>query len=190
MSRGPVLLIGVAAAAIATVWAVREFAPAGGGASPSSVNDKAVATPAEVTNLPAAAVPTSAAAVASAATEGRFKLVGVLANGSEGVALISVDGHPARAFRVGAAVEDKLVVQQVSGRGVTLGPSGGGAAIALDVSVAPASARPTAPASAAGPEQLSKHPPLPPRPAPAPTKPGEGSAQPVDDGSWRPPSRP
>jgi general secretion pathway protein C len=137
----------------------------------------------------------------------RFKLAGVMAagasaNGHEGVALIAVDGQPARAFRIGETVERDIVVLEVSARGAVLGPRGGGPAVSLEVALAPAPTASMAPAPAAAPdvklqdgsaqseENLrkfgSKHPPLPPQVLPAPQQPANGAVPAVDDGRWRP----
>lgn len=61
-----------------------------------------------------------------AAESSRFRLLGVAAPrvpqaAAEGVALIAVDGKPARAYRVGAVVDGALVVQRVHARGADLG---------------------------------------------------------------------
>jgi general secretion pathway protein C len=64
-----------------------------------------------------------AAPVAAAApsASSRFVLMGVVADTSSGgAALISVDGKPARPFRVGASVDGRLVVQSVTGRKASL----------------------------------------------------------------------
>jgi general secretion pathway protein C len=68
----------------------------------------------------------------------RLTLVGVVSPGGsrharEGLALISVDGKPARTYRVGAAVDGDRVLQSVSLRGATLGPSGGPAQVSLSL---------------------------------------------------------
>lgn len=61
---------------------------------------------------------------APASDSRRFALVGVLAGtASGGAALISVDGKPARPYRVGAAVDERLVLQSVQGRRASLGTS-------------------------------------------------------------------
>ena len=66
-----------------------------------------------------AAAPPQPAAVASLA--GRLVLIGVIANGSRGgAALISIDGNPARPYRVGARVEDALLIQSVAPRRAVL----------------------------------------------------------------------
>ncbi len=82
--------------------------------------------------------PPPEAAQAEALADERFQLVGVVSPPSrqaarEGVALIAVDGKPARAFRVGALVEGNNVLQTVAARGVTLGPRGGPALVALNL---------------------------------------------------------
>lgn len=77
--------------------------------------------------------------------DARFQLVGVVSprgSGSarEGVALIAVDGKPAKAYRVGAAVTGDTVLQAVRQRGATLGPRGGAGAVALELAPLPAPA--------------------------------------------------
>ena len=52
----------------------------------------------------------------------RFQLVGVLnGDASTGVALISVDGKPAKPFRIGKSVAEGLVVQSTQAKRVQLG---------------------------------------------------------------------
>ncbi len=82
----------------------------------------------------AAPVATAAAPVADV----RLTLVGVISprgnqHAREGLALISVDGKPARTYRVGAVVDGDRVLQSVSLRGASLGPSGGAAQVALSL---------------------------------------------------------
>jgi general secretion pathway protein C len=51
----------------------------------------------------------------------RFKLIGVVAErGSGGYALIAVDGQPAKPYRVGASVDDGLVLHSVAPRSAAL----------------------------------------------------------------------
>ena len=75
----------------------------------------------------------AAAVVASVA--GRLSLVGVVANRSRGgAALISIDGKPARPYRVGARVDDALVLQSVGPRRAVLADSlQGPASLTLDL---------------------------------------------------------
>ena len=64
-------------------------------------------------------------AVPIAAT--RLTLVGVVATSRQaGTALISVDGKPARPYRVGAKVEDGLVLYSVGPRRASLAASANG----------------------------------------------------------------
>ena len=60
----------------------------------------------------------------------RFALQGVVAGTpGGGAALISVDGKPARPFRVGSAVEEGLILQSATARQVTFSASQGGPAV-------------------------------------------------------------
>ena len=61
-----------------------------------------------------------AQAGATAGAERRLSLVGVIASPREGVALIAVDGLPARAYRMGAVVDGQWTVRRIDQRGVTL----------------------------------------------------------------------
>lgn len=78
----------------------------------------------------------TAAAAPEPAADARFSLIGVLSPQSaqaarEGVALIAVDGKPAKAFRVGAVVDGQNVLQSVDTRSASLGPRGGASLVAL-----------------------------------------------------------
>ncbi|MBK8073199.1 MAG: general secretion pathway protein C [Ramlibacter sp.] len=66
---------------------------------------------------------TGAAVVAVAPSVARHVLVGVVAGQRGGAALISTDGKPARPYRVGATVEEGLVLKAVSARGAQLAPT-------------------------------------------------------------------
>ena len=61
----------------------------------------------------------------------RLQLVGVAAGESSGggAAVISVDGKPARPYRVGSMIEEGLVLQSVRGRQATLAAQPNGPAI-------------------------------------------------------------
>jgi general secretion pathway protein C len=65
----------------------------------------------------------------------RFVLVGVMDGGpSHGVALISVDGKPAKPYRVGQAVSEGLVVVATGPKKAELGPQlGASATLVLDL---------------------------------------------------------
>ena len=84
---------------------------------------RAPADPAAVARLLGAS-PAAAAAAPVASLASRFALVGVVASRShQGAALIAVDGKPAKPFRVGAAVDDGLVLQSVESRRAVLAAS-------------------------------------------------------------------
>ncbi len=76
----------------------------------------------------------------------RYRLLGVMAAKASsqgmtpGVALISVDGQPARAFVAGARIEDGLILQNVSLRTASIGPAEGSAAVTLELPALPAPA--------------------------------------------------
>jgi len=68
-------------------------------------------------NAPDSAV----AAVATVATPSRMVLMGVVANPKNGgAALISIDGKPAKPYRVGTRVDDNTVLQSVGPRSAVL----------------------------------------------------------------------
>jgi general secretion pathway protein C len=101
------------------------------------------------------------------AADARYKLLGVIASAVSGdardsLALISVDGKPARAFRPGAAVDGALVLLSVNPRGAALGPSGAAATVSLNLTPPPPAATGT-PGQAAAPAAAAA-----PAPAPAP----------------------
>jgi general secretion pathway protein C len=105
--------------------------------------------------------PAAAAAAAEPAADARFQLIGVVvphapSSAREGLALIAVDGKPARAYRIGSAVEGQTVLQAVGLRSATLGPRDGAGVVALSL-IPPAPANtailPTAGAPATAPPQ-------------------------------------
>ena len=190
--------------AVGTAAALYGFMPQGMDASDTA----ATSTPLNMrSDVPGAVTaPESAAAANGAATSApvvdpmaandRFKLVGVMNSGNERVVLITVDGNPARTFRVGDTVYAGIVVRDVSERGATLGPREGGADLALAMSQAPVSTTQVVPqAPLAGnssqPQEAllnysSKHPPLPVQTWSAPPKPVDRTGYPLDDGRWKP----
>lgn len=122
VAAGTFVLWGLAAAS-AVYWGMKlggapgtvPIAPPAPTASP--------ADPAAVARLlgsrPVAA---SAAPVASLAS--RFSLLGVVAEADGGgAALVSVDGKPPKPYRVGAALDEGLVLQSVQARRATIGAS-------------------------------------------------------------------
>ena len=115
----------------------------------------------------------AAMAMAPAAADPRFKLIGVVAprtaaGQGEGLALIALDDKPARAYRVGAVVDGEWVLQAVHSRGASLGPRGQAAQVDLSLPALPPPAT-GVPASVGGlAPALRAMPNLPPRPLPPP----------------------
>lgn len=163
-SRGLAFVIWAAVAASVVFWGLRLFVRAPQAPAHTAAVGADAAVRADLTTLlgaePAAA--STAVAVAAPAADSRFRLLGVVAErgrtgagagagaGSgaasgrpfavQGVALIAVDGKPARAFRLGASVEGDTVLQGVSARGATLGPRGGAPSVTLEIPPLPAAA--------------------------------------------------
>jgi general secretion pathway protein C len=81
---------------------------------------------------------------AAPVSDSRLALLGVVAprgshNQGQALAVISVDGKPARTFRVGSVVEGTRVLQSVNLRGAELGAPGGSPLVSLSLA-APAEA--------------------------------------------------
>lgn len=134
------LLAWAAVAASAIFWGLRVFVQAPAAPPQTRLADPAGAVRGDLTRLLGAdAAPVAAAQPAAAAADPRYTLVGVVsprdaARGRrEGVALIATDGKPARAYRVGAAVDGDQVLQAVSQRGATIGPRDGPPTVALEL---------------------------------------------------------
>ena len=114
-------------AASAVYWGLKLGAQPGGAATAAPAVRAPAADPAAVARLlganPAAAAPTPSMA-------SRFVLVGVAADASHlGAALISVDGKPAKPFRVGSSVDEGLVLKAVEARRAVLAASAQGPAV-------------------------------------------------------------
>lgn len=138
-------VIWAAVAASAVFWLLRLWsssptAPPGTVIVPPSTPPRGDLT--RVFGAPPAAVGPVAALEPALAS--RFKLLGVAApreRGNDGgLALIAVDGKPARGFRVGAVIDGDLVLQSVHARGAALGPSGAAPAVSLELPALPGAA--------------------------------------------------
>ena len=83
------------------------------------------------------AVKGATAAPAEPALPSRFKLLGVAAprqgGDREGLALISLDGKPARGYRVGALIDGDWVLQSVHARGAAVGVAGAAPLVKLEL---------------------------------------------------------
>ena len=80
-------------------------------------------------------------AQSAAADASRFRLLGVAgpvrSDSRNGVALLSVDGAPARAFKVGQMIDGQLTVLAITAHEVRIGPVGGATALTLQAPLMP-----------------------------------------------------
>jgi general secretion pathway protein C len=127
-----------------------------------------------------------AAAPIAPQASSRFRLLGVMAPKvaaaegapAHGLALIAVDGKPARAFPVGAHVDGEWVLQSVSARTASIGPEGGAVVAQLEVPALPGPAMgslPSLPADAVVPAHVLQPAAPPPAPLVAPQRRPPGS---------------
>ena len=133
------LFVWAAVAASALFWALKLVVKAPQAPAQAQVAGSVVAAGTDLSRLLGVDAPVPvAAATPEPGADARFNLVGVLSPRAaqavrEGVALIAVDGKPARAFRVGAVVDGQNVLQSVNARGAALGPRDGPSLIALRI---------------------------------------------------------
>lgn len=114
-------------AASAVYWGTKLSSRPGGEMAPVAARTPPQADPLALARL-LGSNPVAQAAAPVASLASRFVLVGVVASrGPDGAALIAVDGKPAKPFRVGAAVDEGLVLQSVEARRAALGASMQGA---------------------------------------------------------------
>ena len=120
---GSTFVLWALVAASGVFWGLKLIGSAGTQAALLPPRGPAPADPAAVARLlGATAKVADAAPVANLAS--RFALMGVVASrANDGAALIAVDGKPPKPFRVGAAVEEGLVLQAVEARRARLGAS-------------------------------------------------------------------
>jgi general secretion pathway protein C len=186
-------------AASALYWGLKLFVASPAAPARTQLAQPGVGLHGDLTRLLGADVAAVAAAAApEPAPDARFKLVGVVSPRSrqaarEGLALIAVDGKPARAYRVGTLVDGQNVLQSVGARSATLGPRGGESVIALNIDAPPAAA--TATLANPPPGVVTRHPGLGRAafagslPPPAYPKPAEPQQLPVDAGAAAPPAQ-
>lgn len=129
--RGASFVLAALAAASASFWVLKISAvdtstavPTAAGPGPVVIDAVSVARAlgGSPVATPSVAPPVSLAS--------RFAMLGVVADlRSAGAALISVDGRPAKPYRVGEVVEEGLVLQSVKGRSARLGSGVAGASV-------------------------------------------------------------
>ncbi len=151
-------VVWAAFAACAAFWGLRLFASAPQApAHATAVGGINVARGDLARVLGADAVVASGPAAVATAQSTRMQLVGVVAPrsgsvavaSSEGLALISLDGKPPKAYRVGSVVDGDQVLQGVQHRSAKLGPRGQPASMTLDLPPLPAPTTGTLPAAGA-----------------------------------------
>jgi len=183
-ARVTAFVVWAAVAASVMFWLLR-LASSSPSAPPYTVTVAAASTPrgdlARVLGAPPQAGPV-AALPTEPALAARFKLLGVAAprqGGDQvGLALIAVDGKPARGYQVGAPIDGALVLQSVHARGAALGAAGAPASVTLELPALPAAATSSRPPGAA-PATVPPAPNLPPPIAGVPPPPPSPVATPV-----------
>jgi general secretion pathway protein C len=135
--------------------------------------------------------PLVAGAEVKAAAPSRYRLVGVMApksqtaegSGAYGLALIAVDGKPARAYAVGSRLDSDLVLQSVGLRTASLGSSQGSRRVLLELPALPVAATGVLPVPGSGPAPVV-------RPVPAVAPFGAGAQPPPAAPGVQPPMSP
>jgi general secretion pathway protein C len=173
------LLLFAALCAIVAGWALQLLAPRAPIAPAGAVAQAQPPSDLSATGQLFGGLPRAADAVAEAPSN--IQVAGVIAAGPRGVALLSIDGRPAKPFAVGEPVADGMKVRSVSGDEVELERAGQPMRLA-----APARAslavltsgpqRPTGGAASGAAPPPPGLPPLPPR-----TLPPAGAAAPVQE---------
>ncbi len=150
-ARLAAFVIWAAVAASAMFWALRL-----GASSPvAPAHTVAVANSSlprgDLTRVFGAAPPKAAnnAVVVESPLASRFRLLGVAAprrdGDRNGLALIAVDGKPARSFAVGSTVDGDLMLQSVHARGAKIGARGAPPQVLLELPALPAPSTGTPP---------------------------------------------
>lgn len=123
--RMATFMLAALTAASATFWVLKWTASGGAGPSGAAVVARLAPTdPQAVARLLGGAQTALAAALPASAGSGRLKLTGVVVDGPRGgYALIAIDGQAARPYRVGAAVNEALVLRSVAPRSAALAVS-------------------------------------------------------------------
>jgi general secretion pathway protein C len=121
--RGATFVLSALAAASVAYWGLKLGGSAGTVNAPVAGGRQVVAADAgAIARLLGSTPAAGPATVQVASLASRFQLIGVVAEERSGVgaAVIAVDGKPARPYRVGAAVDEGLLLQSVRGRTATI----------------------------------------------------------------------
>ena len=140
-------VIWAAVAASAMFWALRLGASSPAAPAHTVAVGAATAPRGDLSRIFGAALVRDAGGVnpiVEAPLSGRFRLLGVAAprQGGDrtGLALIAVDGKPARSYAVGTAVDGDMLLQSVHARGARLGPQGAAPRVTLELPALPPAA--------------------------------------------------
>ena len=153
MARWLAFTVWAAVAASAVFWGLKLFTRAAPAPAHAGVTAPTMALKGDLTRLLGVDPPPKPVeAEPEVAETSRFQLVGVVsprgvAAPGQGVALIAIDGKPARAYKVGTVVDGTQVLQSVQPRGASIGPRGGTAVISLEIPPVPAAATGSLPAA-------------------------------------------
>lgn len=128
--RAITVLVWALAAASVLYWGLRLSSSRGITLAPAQTVAATTVNPLAVARILGATAPTEAQAAAPISLSSRFALQGVVAGSpGGGAALISVDGKPARPYRVGSSVEEGLILRSANARQATLAATPGGPAL-------------------------------------------------------------
>ena len=133
--RGATFALWALAAGSAVTWGLKLGGnPHAVAVPPAAPRQVAAVDPAALARL-LGGVPSVVSAPALPSLASRFHLVGVAAGAHSGggAAVISVDGKPGRPYRVGAAIEEGVVLQSVRGRQAVLGSADGQPLLTLEL---------------------------------------------------------
>jgi general secretion pathway protein C len=145
-SRWTGFIIWALVAASAAFWGLRIFAATRPLPLEARVPSRPVASNSPLTRL-FGALPEPEAASAPPPESDRFALQGVIAEGAQGVAIVSIDGQPPRPWRVGSALEGDTTLISVTRRTAAFGPRGGPASFTLELPEPTAAATGSLPAT-------------------------------------------
>lgn len=131
--RGATFALWALAAGSAVFWGLRLAGnPRAAGVPPPPARQVVAVDPGALAALLGSTPAAAAAPMPVASLASRFQLLGVVAGAHSGggAAVIAVDGKPGRAYRVGALLEEGVLLQSVRGRQAVLAASAGGPPLA------------------------------------------------------------
>jgi general secretion pathway protein C len=140
LARLSAFVIWALVAATAVFWGLRLLVNAPAAPTYAVPVDNAGAVRGDLTRLLGSVSVASVAAGPVADANSRFRLLGIMAPKSPagtvdayGVALIAVDGKMPRAFSVGSRLDGDMILQSVSLRTASIGPTQGAATLTLEL---------------------------------------------------------